>query len=84
MQSVQPPHRDATPAPPPITLPRLLAAFAAIPDPRRAHGRRFPLPALLALAVVALLSNHLSLLAIAQWETRTNRGLRGLQNNAIP
>lgn len=48
----------------------LLAAFAAVPDPRRAQGRRFALPALLALAVAALLANHLSVLAIAQWGAR--------------
>jgi predicted transposase YbfD/YdcC len=48
----------------------LVAAFASIPDPRRPHGRRFPLAAILALAVVALLSNHLSILAIAQWGKR--------------
>ncbi len=41
----------------------LRAAFARVPDPRRPHGRRFPL----ALAVTALLANHLSVLAIAQW-----------------
>jgi predicted transposase YbfD/YdcC len=46
------------------------AAFAALPDPRRAQGRRFPLAALLTLAVVALLSNHLSVLAIAQFGKR--------------
>jgi predicted transposase YbfD/YdcC len=48
----------------------LVAAFATIPDPRRAQGRRFPLTALLTLAVIALLSNHLSLLAIAQFGKR--------------
>ena len=48
----------------------LLAAFAAVPDPRRARGRRFALPAMLALAVAAILSNHLSVLAIAQWGAR--------------
>jgi predicted transposase YbfD/YdcC len=48
----------------------LVAAFAALPDPRRPQGRRFPLAALLTLAVVALLSNHLSLLAIAQFGKR--------------
>ncbi len=50
-------------APPPVDL---LAAFAVVPDPRRAQGRRFALPAILALAVAALLANHLSVLAIAQ------------------
>jgi predicted transposase YbfD/YdcC len=48
----------------------LVAAFATIPDPRRPHGRRFPLAAVLALAVVAILSHHLSVLAIAQWGRR--------------
>jgi len=48
----------------------LLAAFARVPDPRRPHGRRFPLAAILALAVTALLANHLSVLAIAQWGKR--------------
>ena len=48
----------------------LLAAFAAVPDPRRARGRRFPLAALLALAVAALLSDQRSVLAIAQWGAR--------------
>ncbi len=48
----------------------LAAAFARVPDPRRPHGRRFSLAAILALAVVALLSNHLSVLAIAQWGKR--------------
>jgi len=40
----------------------LLAAFARVPDPRRPHGRRFPL--------AALLANRLSVLAIAQWGKR--------------
>jgi len=48
----------------------LLAAFAAVPDPRRARGRRFALAPVLALAVAAILSNHLSVLAIAQWGAR--------------
>jgi predicted transposase YbfD/YdcC len=50
-----------------LSSPALLAAFARVRDPRRPHGRRFPLVAILALAVAALLSNHLSVLAIAQW-----------------
>jgi DDE_Tnp_1-associated len=45
----------------------LLVAFASVPDPRRRQGRRFALSAILALAVVAILSNHLSVLAIAEW-----------------
>jgi len=45
----------------------LLAAFATVPDPRSRHGRRHPLPAILALATAAMLSGARSLYAIAQW-----------------
>jgi predicted transposase YbfD/YdcC len=43
------------------------AAVARVPDPRRRQGTRFPLPAILTLAIAAILSNHTSLLAIAEW-----------------
>jgi hypothetical protein len=46
---------------------QLLTAFAAVPDPRARHGRRHPLPAILALATAAMLSGARSLYAIAQW-----------------
>lgn len=45
----------------------LLRALAAVPDPRSRHGRRHPLPAVLALATVAMLCGARSLYAIAQW-----------------
>jgi len=45
----------------------LLAAFATVPDPRKRRGRRHPLPAILALATAAMLSNAHSLYAIWQW-----------------
>ncbi|CCF85964.1 ISAs1 family transposase [Nitrolancea hollandica] len=45
----------------------LLAVFATVPDPRRRQGTRFPLPAILTLAVAAILANHRSVLAIAEW-----------------
>jgi predicted transposase YbfD/YdcC len=45
----------------------LLSAFAKVPDPRRRQGTRFALSAILSLAVAAILSNHLSVLAIAEW-----------------
>ena len=48
----------------------LAAAFAQVPDPRRAASVVYPLPAILAMAVAAILANHLSVLAIAEWGTR--------------
>ena len=45
----------------------LAAAFADLPDPRRAASVAYPLPAVLALAVAAILANHLSVPAIAEW-----------------
>ncbi|MGZ3581895.1 MAG: transposase family protein [Ktedonobacterales bacterium] len=45
----------------------LLHAFAQVPDPRGARGRRHPLAAILALAVAAMLADARSLYAIAQW-----------------
>lgn len=49
--------------------PSLLRALAAVPDPRSRHGRRPPLPAVLARARVAMLMRcgARSLYAIAQW-----------------
>lgn len=46
------------------------AAFADVPDPRRAASVRYPLPAILTLAVAALLANHVSVLAMAEWGAR--------------
>ncbi len=48
----------------------LAAAFAAVPDPRRAGSVTYPLAAILTLAVCALLANHRSVLAIAEWGAR--------------
>src|SRR5215831_5717394 len=47
--------------------PSLLRALADVPDPRSRHGRRPPLPAVLALATVAMLSGARRLYASAQW-----------------
>jgi DDE_Tnp_1-associated len=47
--------------------PSLLWALADMPDPRSRHGRRHPLPAVLALVTVAMLCGARSLYAIAQW-----------------
>jgi predicted transposase YbfD/YdcC len=71
---------QCTPSPAPAALavhtplavsPRsLAAAFARVADPRRASSVTYALPALLTLAVAAILSNHLSVLAIAEWGAR--------------
>jgi hypothetical protein len=45
----------------------LLQAFAQVPDPRAARGRRHSLAAILTLAVAAMLADARSLYAIAQW-----------------
>lgn len=63
---------SATPVDPapgtPITTPsRLLAAFVGVPDPRRLASVVYPLAAILTMAVVAILCNRTSVLAIAQW-----------------
>ncbi len=42
-------------------------AFAQVKDPRRKQGQRFTLTSILLLALAALLSNHVSELAIAEW-----------------
>jgi DDE family transposase len=45
----------------------LLEVLAQVPDPRSRHGRRHPLPAILSLAVLAMLSGAKSYQAIAQF-----------------
>lgn len=45
----------------------LLEVLSQVPDPRSRHGRRHPLSAILALAVVAMLTGAKSLEAIAQF-----------------
>jgi predicted transposase YbfD/YdcC len=42
-------------------------ALAQVKDPRRKQGQRFTLTSILLLALAAILSNHVSELAIAQW-----------------
>jgi predicted transposase YbfD/YdcC len=41
--------------------------FAQVKDPRRKQGQRFTLTSMLLLALAAILSNHVSELAIAEW-----------------
>ncbi|MGW4985107.1 ISAs1 family transposase [Streptomyces mirabilis] len=53
--------------PAPGEHPGLLNCLAAVPDPRRAKGRRHPLAFVLALAACAVLTGARSLTAIAEW-----------------
>lgn len=48
----------------------LAAAFEDLPDPRRTASVVYPLPAVLALVVAALLAGQTSVLAMAQWAAR--------------
>jgi hypothetical protein len=76
VQSTSRPAAVATPAPPLAIAPAsLAAAFATVPDPRRAASVVYPLAAVLALAVAALLANHRSVLAIAEWGARQDPAL---------
>lgn len=47
--------------------PEILAAFAGVPDPRLAQGRRYALVRVLALAGVAVIAGARSVAAIGQW-----------------
>lgn len=77
MQSTPPRAPAATPSGAPLAVSptSLAAAFAGVPDPRRAASVAYPLPAVLALAVAAILADHLSVLAIAEWGARQERSL---------
>ena len=64
------PHAAQSSVPLSISPRSLAAAFAHVPDPRRHASVTYALSALLTLAVAALLANHLSVLAIAEWGAR--------------
>ena len=68
---------ESTPVVAPLSVApsSLAAAFAQVPDPRRAASVVYPLPAILALAVAAILANHRSVLAIAEWGARQNAAM---------
>ena len=59
-----------------VRIPPLVDALAQIPDPRKARGKRHPLPAMLALTCVALLCGYQNLLAVSEWAH--NYGLSNL------
>jgi predicted transposase YbfD/YdcC len=54
---------------------RLLGFLAQIRDRRALRGRRYPLPYLLALPMVAMLACHIDITAIAEWVSDAPAGL---------
>ena len=50
-----------------VSLADLAAAFAAVPDPRHPRNRTYTLSSLLLAVTTAILCNHLSILACAEW-----------------
>jgi hypothetical protein len=62
-------------------------ACAQVKDPRRKQGQRFSLTSILVLALAAMLSNHLSELAIAQWGAGQSEAIKkvlGFENGVTP
>src|SRR5712691_4738851 len=62
-------------------------AFAHVKDPRRKQGQRFTLTSILLLALAAILSNHVSELAIAQWGAAQSEEVKkalGFQKGVTP
>src|SRR5215213_5642205 len=72
-------------------LPPMARAFhqlvAGIPDPRSPRGRRYAFSALLTVATAAMLANHTSVLAIAEWTAALSPAAKhalGLPPGAAP
>src|SRR5712692_7042879 len=58
-----------------------------VKDPRRKQGQRFSLTSILLLALAAMLSNHLSELAIAEWGAGQSEEVKkalGFENGVTP
>src|SRR5205085_12044700 len=65
----------------------LTEVFSAIPDFRQARGKRYPLPAILALAAAAMLCGYRSYSAIAEWGRNYGQALAsalGFTNGKTP
>jgi predicted transposase YbfD/YdcC len=62
-------------------------ACEQVKDPRRTQGKRFSITSILVLALAAMLSNHLSELAIAQWGAGQSEEIKkalGFENGVTP
>lgn len=71
----------------PALLPSLLEALSAVPDFRRAQGRRYPLSSVLAFGVVATLCGYKSYGAMAEWGQHYGKELAqalGFKNGRVP
>ncbi len=63
------------------------SACEHVKDPRRKQGQRFSLTSIVLLALSAMLSNHLSELAIAQWgagQSEESKKALGFENGVTP
>src|ERR1700682_4530834 len=63
------------------------SACEQVKDPRRKQGKRFSIPSILLLALAAILSNHLSELAIAEWgagQSEERKKALGFENGVTP
>jgi hypothetical protein len=56
-------------------IPSLIEALKAVPDFRSRHGRRYPLYAILALGIAAMLCGYNSYGAMAEWGTNYGKEL---------
>lgn len=69
-----------------VAIADIRAAISRVRDPRRSNGRRYSLSAMLSLAMVAMLCNHLSVTAMAEWASDLSEELKqalGLRMNHI-
>ena len=63
------------------------SACEQVKDPRRNQGKRFSITSILLLALAAILSNHLSELAIAEWGAGQSEEIKkalGFENGVTP
>src|SRR6266849_2980326 len=63
------------------------SACEQVRDPRRKQGQRFSLTSILLVALAAMLSNHLSELAIAEWGAGQSEEMKkalGFENGVTP
>jgi len=64
-------YKTPEPTAPPRTL---WDVFSGVPDQRRPAGRRYPLPALLTIALAALLCGRKTQIGIVRWSRGLSRG----------